>query len=378
MIVKSGQSRPELPETISTSDSVDDTPVQPYRFELNPVELARMLLNRRKLIAVGTLAAMVMTAGYLFFQPNLYTSQAIILPSGETGGIAALTGLMGVGDPYSGVDENSSLLYPVILRSNLIVDGVLEKEYAFSHKGKPMRLKLAEYFGMEDPDRLRRALHDVTFVDADNFTGEIRMGVETKYPALSQEVLKGYLAALEDFNLNKRRSSARESERYLARQLDITEVELHAAEDNLESFQLVNQDWAITGSPEVLKELGRLQREVNTRTATYAILNQQYETARLDAQKDVPIVSILDQPTLPTMKSGPFRRNMILLSGILSCGLIIFVLIVRHLIRQTMLDADRDEVDSLRHEIDRLFPRTTRIVNRLKATINDKLPVAGD
>jgi len=231
---------------------------------------------------------------------------------------------------------------------------------------------------MEDPDRLRRALHDVTFVDADNFTGEIRMGVETKYPALSQEVLKGYLAALEDFNLNKRRSSARESERYLARQLDITEVELHAAEDNLESFQLVNQDWAITGSPEVLKELGRLQREVNTRTATYAILNQQYETARLDAQKDVPIVSILDQPTLPTMKSGPFRRNMILLSGILSCGLIIFVLIVRHLIRQTMLDADRDEVDSLRHEIDRLFPRTTRIVNRLKATINDKLPVAGD
>jgi len=343
----------------------------PFRFDINLFELMSTIIYRRRFIAMVVLAVMIITAGYMFLQPNRYTSQATILPSGKTNNsMSTLKNLVGLGDAVTMSEENSSLLFPLILQSNLIVDGVLSKTYTFSHKAKTISLTPSEFLGQDNPDKLRRALRDITSISLNRQTGEIAIGVETEYPEFSQALLREYLAQLEDYNLNKRRSSARENERYLAHQIEKVSGELGIAEDALEAYQLTNMDWLNTSSPEILKELARLQREVDTKSSTYRMLTQQYETAKLEAQKDIPIVSILDEPSLPTMKSGPFRRNIILFSGVLAFIFACIAISAKTLIKQGLTGRNQADYDVLRQDIENSFPRTSRIINRIGTALN--------
>lgn len=345
-----------------------------YRFEINLLELARIIMGRRRMVIGVTLGVMMAVSLYLFIQPNLYTSTATILPSGKGKGLSDLTSLVGLGDPLAHPDENSSILFPVVLRSNLIIDAVSDRIYSFSHQGQTRTLTVSDYFGIDNRDRLRKALKDITTIRSDNQTGEIYVGVETRYPALSRAILKNYLDRLEDFNRHKRRSSARDNEAYLSRQLGDIKRELQAAEDSLEAFQMANLDWAISGSPEILKELGRRQRDVQAKSATYGLLTQQYEMAKLEAQKDIPIVRILDEPSMPVMKSGPFRRNIIILSGVLSFMFMVMFLIIRHLIGQVVASGNREDYEALRDDLERAFPRTRATLNRLRTSVLEKTP----
>lgn len=356
-------------------DPVDNATTAPYRFDINLFELARVIFDKRRLVLGVTIAVTVLTATYLLLLPNLYTSTATILPSGKSNNFSALKNLVGLGGALSSPDENSSALYPVILSSNLIVDAVLNEKYTFIDKSQTMAVLPTEYFEIENRDRLRAALRNATSINSDNQTGEIRIGVETQYPALSQAILSNYLLQLEDFNRNKRRSSARDNEKYLSRQLTTVKQEMQGAEDALESFRKANLDWAISGSPEIMKEQGQLQREVDARSTTYTLLAQEHEMAKLEAQKDVPVIRILDAPSMPTIKSGPFRRNLIIFSGLITFVIMTFILIVRHLALQAIDGDGKGEYENLRHDVEAAFPRTKTAINRIKTTVREKTPL---
>ncbi len=360
---------------VSSTDSHDYQSASRYQFDVNIFELARLLVSRRRFILGMTLSIMVIAAVYLFLQPNRYTSTAVILPSGSATNLSALENLVGLSGDVKNYDENSSSMYPVILNSNLVIDSVANSMYTFRDGDERYTITLADYFGIDNPDRLRRAVRSITAISADQRTGEIYVGVETEYPELSRAVVTNYLNRLEDFNLHKRRSQAGDNEKYLARQLVTAKEELQKAEDDLEAFQKINLDWAVSGSPEVLKELGRLQREVDVKSATYAMLAREHEMAKLDVQKDIPIVRLLDPPSLPTMKSGPFRRNLILLSGIVAIMLAVMIVFIRHFIRQLTSGPEKDDYETLRDDVVQSFPRTHRLVNRIRTTLVERTPL---
>ncbi|MEE9443810.1 MAG: Wzz/FepE/Etk N-terminal domain-containing protein [candidate division Zixibacteria bacterium] len=348
-----------------------------FNFEISMFEMARLILRKKKLISILTLSIMLLTTGYLFTLPNLYTSTATILPSGKSGaGMSAyLKSLVGLGIPAAISDENSSALFPVILNSQLVAKAVLAKEYEFEHNSESKKLTLPEYFDQTDPDKLRRSMMTITTIKMSQKTGEIAMGVETEFPEFSQAVLTKYIAQLEEFNLYKRRTSATDNEKYLARQIEKTKVKLTAAENKLETFQLANQNWAMTDSPEILKELMRLKREVEIASGTYLMLTQQYEMAKFVAKKDVPITRILDAPSLPTQKSGPFRRNIILLTGLLSCGLICFGIVLWDIFIKATGGKNKHEFGNFKSEIKIAFPRTNRMISRIKKSQEESTEV---
>jgi capsule polysaccharide export protein KpsE/RkpR len=84
-------------------------------------------------------------------------------------------------------------------------------------------------------------------------------------------------------------------------------------------------DSSSAGSPEKglyppLRQLPRLAvpyadlyREVQIQEAVYQLLTQQYELARLQEAKDVPVVSVIDPPGIPEKKSFPPRLLLSLL-----------------------------------------------------------------
>jgi capsule polysaccharide export protein KpsE/RkpR len=61
-----------------------------------------------------------------------------------------------------------------------------------------------------------------------------------------------------------------------------------------------------------------LYRKVRTQEAVFDLLTQQYELARIEEAKDIPIVSVIDAPGVPEKKSFPPRLLLALLLTLLS------------------------------------------------------------
>lgn len=327
------------------------------------IDLVRLMLKRRRTIIGVTLAVSIVAAGLLILIPNKYLSEASLLPSGSQDKMADLKRLAGFGS-MSLTDENSSELFPEILRSRSIQDSVLSKRYHFAHNAKPMTVRLAEYFDQESPDKLRDALNDVTYISLDKKTGVIDIAVETKYPDLSRQILSAYLSELESFNLFARRSAARDNAQYLGRQIDRTKIEMAAAEDSLESYQASNRNWLEGSSPDLLKTIARLQREVEIQNKKYLYLTQEYEIAKLDAQKDVPIMRILDEPSLPVEKSSPKRGLLLLTIGLVTLLGTIFWMVAVDIWRKRMSEHRDQEIEDLTADLSQAFPSVGRVLGR--------------
>jgi uncharacterized protein involved in exopolysaccharide biosynthesis len=293
-------------------------------------DLLDILWSRRKLIAVTSCIVVVLTAGLLFLVPNKYASSAIILPTSTGDKFADLKALAGIKGGNSG-SESSSELFPTILYSRTVQDALLSHRYSTGTNS----ITLGEYFNEENPDKLREALTGITGVTAERKTGVITVTVETEIPELSQAIAQTYVDELERYNMYKRRSQGKLNADYLNRQLTEQDSLLAKAEDNLEQFQNENRDWAATTNPEIVKGIARLQREVEARSSAVLFLNQQHEIAKFDAQKDIPIVQVLDAPSVPTVKSSPKRLIWVVFSGLVTifamCSLILLATVFKRL-----------------------------------------------
>ncbi len=335
-------------------------------YELNFFELGSSLLRYKRPISYAVGIVVVVTVAILLLMPNLYTSRASILPSGPQDKLADLKSLAGLG-AITSVDENSSELYPSILRSRVVADAILDAHYTY-HAGKStVDTTLADYLEQPDRDRLYAALDELFSVDIDKKTGIIKVAVETPYPSLSQAILTRYLNELENFNMYKRRSQAKENARYLAEQLEQKAQELAKAENALQEFQSQNQNWFGSTNGGIVKELSQYQREVEIRTQAYGYLTQQYEIAKLDAQKDVPIVRTLDDPSLPVRKSGPFRSRILLLVTMLATVLTSLCCLIADSIERRRHRHIDPAFNRFRNDLIDAFPRVHKFVVKRKS-----------
>ncbi len=349
------------PDTES-SDFRDDSDSQ-----IDLFTIAGYLLKHKRLIALVVLVVMFIAAMKILSLPNTYVSRASILPSGKTDKLDKLKELAGLGSSVSS-DENSSTLFPVILRSNLILDTVLSKSYVYLQNGQPTTGTFQDYFGCYNPDLLRHSLAGMTNVYEDAATGVIYLSVETDSPEFSRAILQNYLDELEAYNLSKRHSRAKDNITYLERELAFGADKLKQAEDDLQAYQMANRDWDITTDPEVIKTLSRLQRDIDVKSRMYTFLIEQYEIAKLDVQKDVPIVRILDKPSLPTISSGPKPGSAVLLSGAGALVCMIFLIIAYESLKKRSQGPDRKSFETFHNDLASAFPRSARAVNLIRRT----------
>jgi len=331
--------------------------------ELTFFGLTGLMFRNIRFLIIFSLIVMAFIAVKMYMSPNYYISGASILPSGKVDKFSELKQLAGLGSSEN--DENSSELFPIILESNTIRDAVLAKSYLVDANYNE-KTSLKDYFGQDDPDILRNSLSGITTIYTDSRSGVIRIEVETKSPELSQMIVGEYINELENYNLNKRKSRAKENEKYLARQSELMKSELVQLEDSLEQYQMANRNWDMSSDPELLKNIGRFKRDVTVKSATYMFLQEQYSAAKLDVQKDIPIVRLLDQPSLPTMKSGPRRKLSILLSGVAAFLLSAMFIIARDAFRRKYLTDSSDSLTNLRNDITEAFPRSTRIIKMVR------------
>ena len=156
--------------------------------EISLIDLTMLLLKRKKLISYIVGSVIILTAIVLILIPNEYQSQASILPTWNRDKFSDLKNLAGIGMMSTNAD-NSSDLFPVILKSREITSAVLAEKYSFRDGDQVIGLTLHDYFDLESPDKLYKKLLEITDVNMDKKTGVITVGVTTKYPEFSQKIL---------------------------------------------------------------------------------------------------------------------------------------------------------------------------------------------
>jgi hypothetical protein len=100
--------------------------------------------------------------------------------------------------------------------------------------------------------------------------------------------------------------------------------------------------------PRLAVPYANLYREVQVQEGVYELLTQQYELARIQEAKDVPVVSVIDAPGIPEKKSFPPRLLLALLVSAISVVITSFLLLLHAQWRQMRVNDPRKE---LVHEI---------------------------
>ncbi len=85
---------------------------------------------------------------------------------------------------------------------------------------------------------------------------------------------------------------------------------------------------ALRQLPRLAVPYADLYREVRIQESVYELLTQQYELARIQEAKDVPVISVIDSPGIPEKKSFPPRLVMALALtaiAVVACALVILL-----------------------------------------------------
>jgi capsule polysaccharide export protein KpsE/RkpR len=117
--------------------------------------------------------------------------------------------------------------------------------------------------------------------------------------------------------------------------------------------------------PRLAVPYANLYREVQVQEAVYELLTQQYELARIQEAKDVPVVSVIDAPGIPEKKSFPPRLLLALLVSATSVVITSFLLVLQAQWRQMQVNDPRKV---LVHEIGQGLQQSLQLrLSRTKA-----------
>jgi uncharacterized protein involved in exopolysaccharide biosynthesis len=110
--------------------------------------------------------------------------------------------------------------------------------------------------------------------------------------------------------------------------------------------------------PRLAVPYAKLYREVQVQESVYELLTQQYEMARIQEAKDVPVVSVIDAPGIPEKKSFPPRPLLALLIAATSVVAASVLLLAQS---QWLLVSESDPVKILANQIGNTFQQRLKV-----------------
>ncbi len=290
--------------------------------EIDLLESMLSIIKRTLRHKVLAILAFVLIAGmafaYAFLStPFYYTESKIIYQtSGGSQGssLNALAMLAGVSS-YKG-DDPSAYLQDIILSNNMLKSILAEKwsvDLQTLWKIKPdttkenWQMKL-EYSMLSD---LKKGKYIV--FSQDKKSGVITLSTEFEDPQVSFDVNNFIYNQLTYILKNKMHFKASENRKFTEERLLEVKDNLKEAEENLRRFRQRNR---LRMDPADELEDARLQRDVLMNQEIMIQLQKQYEIAKIDEARDIPVLDVIDLPMKPIEKSKPKRKLIVLAGGV--------------------------------------------------------------
>lgn len=306
--------------------------------EFSLIELATLILKRRRTLIVTPLIVTVVAVAFLLIRGRRYSADSAFRPQvsdaspSRFAGLAAQFGLSLpgaiLGDPIR--------FYAELAKSRDVLRSVIQTEYRFkpwpnSAPADSMHGNLIRLFKVsaKNPDdEMRIALSRLASkVDAqtNRDAGLVRLRVITEWPELSVLINRRILELMDEANKERRQSQAGAERKFIERRLDEARDTLAQAERDQERF--LQQNRRYQDSPQLMLQYNQLQRRVDLRQQVFTSLSQAYEQARIDEVRDTPQLTIIDQPEGSARKAGSRAMDAIMW-GLIGCvlGLVFAVL----------------------------------------------------
>lgn len=293
---------------------------------INYIEFLSEIWRQRKFIAWFTGSVTLLTIIILILLPNQYTSTAVILPDvdkSRLGALGSLSDIAAIAGVNIGGEGSLAKLYPTIIKSESVLKNVIYRKY--KTEDFPDSVNLIQFWEIkeETPERdyeeaLKKLQKDLT-VSAELKTNVVTMSIETRDARLSADILNAVIEGLNEFILTKRTSNASEQRKWIEKRLVEVKRDLEKTENALKEFREKNR--IITGSPQLMLEQARLERELQINNTLYIELKKQQELARIEEVRTTPIITVMDYARPAAKKSSP-KRGLLLIIVVLTTLLV--------------------------------------------------------
>ena len=300
---------------IKTLSEEDPSPAaSPVDEEISLLGIGSILLNWRRPILGLALGGAVIGLVFGLASPREYTSGATFVPQGaEVGnqGLAAAASQFGLRLLPSGGSGWGPPMYVEVLRSRALLEPIAMDTVRVAEKGG-RRVALMDLLGIQVPNPARRmevairVLNGIVQSNEVKAIGGVRVSATTRWPSVSLALAEELVNGVNQFNLETRKSQAAAERQFVEQQAGAAELALRNAEDRLQSFLQRNRETG--GSPQLVFERDRLQRDVNLRQQLYSTLLQSREEAKIREVRDTPVITVIEPPRLPVV--GESRKTI--------------------------------------------------------------------
>ena len=218
----------------------------------------------------------------------------------------------------TGAVESPEMMYQELLRSRRVIERVLATPLH-----DPLTGRTGTYFGelhvrgKTPAQRLFLAIEKFRkhlSVSVDHKSGLTTVTLSGRHPGMLAAAVNEMVVELQRQSLELRVDVARENERFMGQQEVAAHDSLTRAEAELAAYRQSNL--RIGNSPHLLLEGERLERNVRIREEVYLTLVRQEALARLDVNRSVPVISIVDFAEPPPFKARPHRLRLALAGAV--------------------------------------------------------------
>lgn len=267
------------------------------------------LRARVRLLVIVPLVLAALAVGVSLLLPRRYIARASFVPQEASGSrsslsaIAAQFGLSNLGalaGAAGGGSGASPQFYADLLHSRELLRAVVQTRYAVA-SDPAFQGALVDYFKVQRPDsteatlRAMKALNERALaVDVDRQTGVVRFSVTLKNRQLAEQVSRRFLDLVNDFNVRRRRSTVTAERDFAESRSEEAYAQLRRSENALTDFR--NSNRALELSPTLAAQEAALQRRVTLAQQVYTGLAQQYESSKIEAVRNTPVITVIDAP----------------------------------------------------------------------------------
>lgn len=274
--------------------------------EITLLGIATLVLRGRRTIITLAVVGVAIGLTLALLQPRIYKSSATFIPEepDQAGSsIERAASQLGISVPSTGSGWGPPV-YVELLKSRALLEPLALDTLTVSEDSNK-RVAVSDLLGISAPSLARktdltvRALENHIHAAEEKSLHGVKVAVETRWPSVSYTLATRLVSGVGRFNVERRKSQAAAERQFVDALASDAERALRNAEDEFQSFLQRNRE--IGGSPQLVFERDRLQRQVTLRQQIYTSLLQNREEARIREVRDTPVITVLEEPRRPSV-----------------------------------------------------------------------------
>ena len=296
---------------------------------INLMDYLALLLRWKRYIVINLVVLTVLTAGITLLIPNRFKSTASLLPPKQRSGASLQGSISQIARDFLPLGNLGRLGTPQEAYNYLAVLG----SYTAMEK-LIKKFDLAEVYNIKPRTSIEKTIKAVK--DYLDFTieeeGTITITVWDEDPRRAADMANYLVEVLNEISLRLGTQEARDNRQFIEKRYLKVIEDLRIAEDSLKMFQrkygIYSIQEALSGKflssfvpleqvPDLTMQYIRLYRDLEIQNKLLEFSLPMYEQAKVDEQKDIPVVLILDEAVPGERKDTPKRMLIVLASAVL-------------------------------------------------------------